>query len=560
MLRPRWQRIAALLIATTSACTSSPPDDHRQAAATPAASSAVTAAASPVVARGVDPIAPPQPPDGQWLTDEHGDQYFGQRIEMPPGAYVWLDEAKTRARLRHGIEVEVLDHDDKSLTIKIYRTDDDPPPPPRAVVPSADELGAVAATYLPQASAGPSVRLEPIDDGLPTRGQWRNGFDVADLNGDGKLDIAFGPPRKARRGPALFLNDGDGRWSAWSDARFPDLPFDYGDAAVGDLNGDGKQDLVLASHLRGIVAMLGDGKGTFTAWTDGIEFALPGNTATPATFTSRAITLADWNDDGRLDVIGLGEGPRLQIAPGKTSVGTGPRGIAVYLNEGDGTWTKRQQSASGNFGSSLAVADLTGDGRLDILTGTDRRGFRGLLNVGQPDNGWRETDLPELRPDALVRSVAVADFDGDGRNDIVLGYLSSELGIDRRGIDVLLARDGGSWQRKTLLADETAIAVGALATGDVNADGAADVAAADDEGALHLFLGDGRGGFARGALEAPQPGGTCKAYSVRLAPLDATPGDDIVVAFADEDDGDALTGSAPCPSQGSLKAFRVNAD
>jgi len=231
----------------------------------------------------------------------------------------------------------------------------------------------------------------------------------------------------------------------------------------------------------------------------------------------------------------------------------------VYLNGGDGTWSKRAEVGSGNFGSSLAVADMNGDGLLDIVTGSERRGFRGILNLGQPDGSWREVVIDELRPDAIFRAVAVGDFDHDGKNDLAVGYLSSELGVDRRGIDVLLAR-GAGWQRKTLLADQTRVPIGALATGDIDGDGALDLVAVDGAGQLLVFRGDGRGGFAREPIAKPPLAEKCTGYGLSLSNVDGAKGDDIVASFADESDGDPIVGGAPCPSQGSLRVWHVRLD
>lgn len=528
------------------------------AACAPATAPHTGAASGTAPAARRAPLPAPQPPDGKWLRDAAGHEYFGEQVKLPPGSYAWLNPEKTRARLPYGVDVEVLAHDDQGLTIKVYRTDDEPAPPPRRTTPSKEDLERVAQSYEPQVEKGDGVQLVPFDAGLPQRGQWRNGFAVADVDGDGHLDIVFGPPRKSPRPPVILRGDGAGHWTLWREARFPDLPFDYGDAAVADLNGDGHADVVLASHLRGIVATVGDGQGRFTAWSKGIEFGMPG-TDHPPGFTSRAIAIADWNRDGRPDVIALGEGPHLMIATRRSAVEQGSRGIVVYLNDGDGTWTKRAEVGSGSFGSTLAVADVDGDGLLDIVAGSDRRGFRGILNLGQPDGSWREVEIAELRPDAIPHAVAVGDFDGDGRKDIAVGYQTSELGVDRRGIDVLFAR-GGGWQRKTLVADESGETIGALATGDIDGDGALDLVAVDDGGALLVFRGDGRGGFAREPVETPFQTERCAGYGLLLRNLDGAPGDEIVASFAGESDENPLTGGAPCRSQGSLHAWKARLD
>jgi hypothetical protein len=514
-------------------------------------------AAAPAPSATVDPRAPLQPPDGRWLRDAEGNDYFALKVRQPKGSYEWANADKTRARTAHGVEVEVLAHDDDSLTVKIYRTDQDaaPAPPPG---PTKADLERVAATYATSVQTGKGARLKPLDTGLPQRGQWRNGFATADVDGDGHLDIIFGPARKSRRGPVIFRGDGAGSWTVWQDARFPNLPFDYGDAAAGDLNGDGKVDVVLASHLRGITAMLGDGKGGFTEWSRGIEFGLPGGKDAKPGFTSRAITLADWNRDGRPDVIAIGEGPQLMGAGKRTEIERGSRGITVYLNGGDGSWTKRSQLGSGSFGNTLAVADVNGDGLLDIVAGSERRGFRGILNLGQPDGSWRETVIEELRPDAIQRAVAVADFNRDGKNDIAVGYLSGELDVDRRGLDVLLNR-GDGWQRETLLADPGRDGINAVTAGDFDGDGNPDLAALDQLGVLQLFLGDGKGGFTRAPLAQPAINEQCAGYGLAGVKVAAGSADDIVASFADESD-DILAGGPSCPSQGSLRSWKPGFD
>ena len=138
------------------------------------------------------------------------------------------------------------------------------------------------------------------------------------MNGDGNLDIVFGPSRKGRPWPNIFLGDSQGHWRPWSEARYPRLGYDYGDVAVADYNGDGHQDVVLSAHLRGIVALVGDGKGGFELWTEGLEMETPGAGGDASTFSSRAIDAIDWNHDGHPDLVALGEGPKgIQLVAGR---------------------------------------------------------------------------------------------------------------------------------------------------------------------------------------------------------------------------------------------------
>ena len=84
-------------------------------------------------------------------------------------------------------------------------------------------LVGIAASTLgaePVATGAPlgELRVEPFGTGLPQRGQWRHGFDIADMNGDGFADLLHGPPRKGDGRPVVFLGDGRGGFAPWAEA------------------------------------------------------------------------------------------------------------------------------------------------------------------------------------------------------------------------------------------------------------------------------------------------------------------------------------------------------
>jgi len=514
----------------------------------------------PAPGKAAATFSAPQPPDGQWLVDPGGREYYVIRVPRREGAYAWVSEDHTRVRLVHGLEWDVVSYSDDHFHVKVYRALDQAPPTVRRRQPTAEDLERTAAAYRPEVTAGAGLTLSGFGAGLPQRGQWRNGFDVADVNGDGHLDIVFGPARKqVRRLPTIFLGDGAGAWKPWSTARFQALPYDYGDAKVADLNGDGIPDLVLASHLRGVVALIADRGGRFTAWSQGLEFSGSATGQQPV-FSSRAIALADWNGDGRPDILVLGEGPTpaSRPAPGAPpEFRPGSRGVVVYLNGGDGTWKKVGPGASRNFGSSIAVADFDRDGRLDFATGSDAWGFTTLLNLGQADGTWKATVIPALRPNALYRAVASADFDGDSRPDLAVSFVTRDHGVFRVGIDVLLNRAGG-WERKTIGVVEGRAALFGLATGDLDGDGRADLVGVDGDGSLWIFRGDGAGGFTREPVLGVKPGEQCQGYGIRLIDLDRDGADEIVVSFAEDLAADGPLSKGPsCPSEGSLQAWKV---
>jgi hypothetical protein len=502
---------------------------------------AVAAAAKSAAAQPVGPSAL-EPPDGKWLTDDQGRQYFVTPAPRQEGLYRWENEEHTKVRLAYGLRMDVVSYDDKNFYVKIYRPQDAPAPAPTQQTP--ENLAKAAATYKFNTPAAHRVTFEPFENGLPKHGQWRNGFVVADMNGDGHPDIVHGLPRKGGIKPMIFLGDGKGHWQQWA-TTFPQVPFDYGDVAVGDLNGDGKLDLVVASHLRGITAMLGDGKGNFTLWSQGIEFKEPGKGDNSPPFSSRAIQIFDWNHDGKPDILAAGEGPRLAVSRGNNSSSNeafdqGARGFRVYLNQGNGTWVAKNEKNSELFGDAITSGDFNGDGIPDFVMGSSIMGYRSIVGYGQPDGSWKRAEIDALRP-SIVTALATADFDH---------------GVWRTGIDILYSRPGDTWERRPLSNEEGRNGIYALTVGDLSGDGARDLVALTGNGGSWIFLGDGKGWFVREDSTPVTAGDSgCRGYHAVLADLDGDGKDELVASFAGE--GASQAGVPQCESGGSLRAWKV---
>ncbi len=485
---------------------------------------------------------PHLPPDGRWLIDDEGRQYFVDKIKKYPGKFQMISEERVNL---YGVKVDIIGHDDDWFYTKSYRATGEPldlsyKPP------TAEEIAAVDATYEGSPEEVDRIRFEPFDEGLPTGGQWRNGFDIGDMNEDGQLDIVHAPPRKSGDLPVILLGDGAGSWTPWSEARYQ-AGYDYGDAAVADFNGDGHLDIALGIHLRGVKILVGNGVGGFSEWSRGIDYQIPGRGGDGNGFSSRRVMPLDWNGDGLTDLLALGEGPRVGSPQGLRDSQRAKRatrtlfvadGPAIFLNQGDGSWVKEQKAVGPYeiFGDDLALGDFNGDGRTDFATSSSRMSRRDLINLAPAEGlSWEAVNEPLVRPFAFVRSVVAADFDGNGLDDLAVSYTAFETDLWRSGIDILYSMEGGETERRPLFYRKRRLGIFALDQGDLNGDGAIDLVGVDGDGDGYVFLGDGEGFFVREASpELDKPRGRCRGYRVRLVDLDGDGRDEAIASYADE--------------------------
>lgn len=390
------------------------------------------------------------------------------------------------------------------------------------------------------------ISFIPFGAGLPTSGQWREGFAIADMNGDGHLDIVHGPPRKHPGGPVILLGDGKGTWKPWREAQYPPLPYDYGDIQLADFDGDGHADLALAVHERGLLVLRGDGHGSFSDASKGLDFSAahdgPG-------FSSRGLRVVDWDGDGRPDLVAVSEGPR-PVAAVHGSFGSAgdAYGVAVYLNDREGGWRRERTMSRGIFSDSIALGDFEGDGRKDVATGSSVMGRTDLVNMWPAGGASRPVSL-DLRPQSFIEAVTAADFDGDGRDDLAVSYLSFEGSAWHSGIDLFYSRGAGRWERRTLVRQPGKEGAVALGSGHLTRRPGRDIVALTSLGDTWVFLPDGKGGFALNGQPIPRFGGGCRGSHVELADLDGDGRDEIVASFADE--------GTNCPSGGGITAWKV---
>jgi hypothetical protein len=367
------------------------------------------------------------------------------------------------------------------------------------------------------AAKAPSVHLAPAP-GSPFSVGPRPGQPVlADFTGDGRLDLAVGfqgtGDQAAQGFVSLFLGDGAGRFTA---AGAPTAMGGDGlSLATGDIDGDGSIDLVTVEHDRyDVTILLGDGRGGLRQSPDSPVAASQGSH--PHT---HSIATADMNADGRTDLLTtnaddntvsllLGnEAGGFVLAPGSpfaadthpydglTTLDTNADGaldvvvpnlhgntVTVLLGDGRAGLRPAQGSphAVGPRPGYLAAGDLDGDGAADLVVTHDDDPMIHLL-LGDGHGSFRRAANSPVHLPRTVWGVALADLNGDGRNDIVLGsYQGDAL--------VLASSDGPAY-----LASPAPLALGAMpgrvVAGDVNGDGKSDlVASHHDSGLVSVWL------------------------------------------------------------------------
>jgi len=310
---------------------------------------------------------------------------------------------------------------------------------------------------------------------------------TADLNLDGNLDLAIVADNPGVVGkPGLtyvYLGTGLGTFPAPND-----YPADNPNSvAVGDFNGDGALDLVVTAGPPGVAVLLGNGDGTFQA---------------PVTYSvgyhSVAVAVGDFNGDGHLD---------LAVATCNSCGTTYTTGeIAILLGNGDGTFQPAQNYPAGIAPSDVAIADLNGDGILDLAVANSayNQGWYTIL-LGKGDGTFQPAVSYQLTGAAY--SVAVGDFNLNGIPDLVIGaspYMSILLGVGDGTFQPPINYPG----------------MGTVAIGDMNGDGKPDlVSSGVGTDAVSVMLGNGNGTFQPAIVNPAGPGvgGCCVANGVTVA-------------------------------------------
>jgi FG-GAP-like repeat len=372
-----------------------------------------------------------------------------------------------------------------------------------------------------------SFRLEPVAaSGLPTQGMWRHSFVIADVNGDGIPDIVS-PPSRIGGDPTLhvWLGDGHGAFARQklayeeSGKTNPIFSAAYGGVAVGDIDGDGKLDVVMASHVGGLVSLFGKGNGTYEV----VRKGLPGRD-----FSTQAVVLADVNGDGRLDIIASAD---TYDYKGK---GWDPHQLRVYLYDGARGWKYSPDALQdGAYSNCLTAWDYDRDGRADVLTGSQAYGAVQILWKNTGAGRFTTGYFPEIEIHGFHFATAPGTF-GKSRiaafADAFNRSTNTPMRLQAEGITVY-SYENGSWARHRVWRKKDGKSyLFALAMGDLDGDGLDDVVFADSESfRLRIFLQQPDGSV-REVEEKQEPRLDSPGQCIRLADLDGDGRLDVVLS------------------------------
>lgn len=262
----------------------------------------------------------------------------------------------------------------------------------------------VVAAVLATPTAASALKLEPAA-GSPISGVGHiSDIASADFNGDGEDDLALASG-SSPYGLAVQISNGDGTFTPAATIE-PGAPGYYG-AWTGDFNGDGKMDIVAQPYTLSVLrTFLGAGDGTFTF---GQQTYMPDN----GLGSRDALAVGDMNNDGRDDLV----------------VGHAGSDISTAIANPSGGFTFYSQIGGGSNYKGAAIGDLNADGVLDAVVATSTQIFPLRGNgTGIFSQIAGPTSMPA--PYDQINSLASADFDGDGRADIAAASGSSTENSD----------------------------------------------------------------------------------------------------------------------------------
>lgn len=350
-------------------------------------------------------------------------------------------------------------------------------------------LGLTALTSSSPAQSHPAAKQKVVEfkDAVTysTAGRFATTVAIGDVNGDGKLDLVVGNPCAdpycSVGGIGVLLGNGDGTFQPAVNYFVGTDGFSKISVAIADVNGDGKPDIVTANYVdypgpeSTMSVLLGNGDGTF----------LPAVVYDSGGTGASGIAVADLNGDGKADIVVVN-----QCTPDTADCTyysqPGPGQISVFFGYGDGSFKSPvNYDSSGYFSDAVTIADFNGDGVPDIAVADWCHDFGSCLAY-QNDPGGVSVFLG--KGDGTFRapvdyesggdfaySIAAGDVNGDGVADLVVANYTLNPRSAFGAIGVMLGNGDGSFQGPASYSYDNVVNALTVAIADVNGDGRTDV-------------------------------------------------------------------------------------
>jgi len=239
-----------------------------------------------------------------------------------------------------------------------------------------------------------------------SRGLNAVGGVVADFTGNGVQDLAI--VHASQPTLSIFGGNGDGTFTYLGN---PSLALHQFGVVTGDMNGDGRADLIVADQF-GVAVLLGKGNGSFRS-----PFEYDAG-------SDNAVVVGDFNRDGKLDVAATGSG------------------MDVFLGNGDGTLQSPVHYGGTATSYGIATGDFNKDGILDLAISNSGSGSVSVF-LGNKTGGFQAPITTLVRP--YPQWIGVADFNGDGLPDIVVLYRGRYVDIVNT-VTLLIGKGDGTFR------------------------------------------------------------------------------------------------------------------